>query len=157
MPTRARETYPDILRNRTPVGGSTEVLSVKFENGHVIGFAEESCTPDDSLQHVLKFGGRSTDDLQNLCCRRLLFECLGKVLPRLCEFAGSLVELLLQVGCRGAATARSRCVLAALDLRRLTAVRSHSYATRRPAGLASGHAANAIDVTSRHPLMKALR
>ena len=89
MPTRARETYPDILRNRTPVGGSTQVLSVKFENGHVIGFAEESCTPDDSLQHGLELGRRSADDFENLCCRRPLFK-------RLVALAGEPHDLCLQ-------------------------------------------------------------
>src|SRR5205823_3050861 len=51
---------------------------------------------------------------------------------------------------RGAATACSRRLLAALDLRCLAA-RLHSCAARRRAGLASGHA---INVTTGHPLMQ---
>ena len=73
---------------------------------------------------------------------------------RLGELASTLIELLLEVGCRGTATARSRRLLAALDLRRLPAACLHCYATRRRVGLASGHATNAIDVTTGHPLIK---
>src|SRR3984893_508190 len=76
------------------------------------------------------------------------------MLSCLIALADPLVELFLEVGGGGAATARCRRLLAALDRRCLTAARFHSYATRRCAGLASGHATNAIDVTSSHPLMK---
>ena len=50
MPTRARETYTNILRNRTPVGDRTEFLPVKFENSHVIGDAKVRRALDHSLQ-----------------------------------------------------------------------------------------------------------
>jgi hypothetical protein len=55
----------------------------------------------------------------------------------------------------GTTTARSRRRLSVLDFRCHSAARLHSYADRRCAGLASGHATNAIDVTS-PPSHKAL-
>src|SRR6202030_3264739 len=60
---------------------------------------------------------------------------------RLGKLASSLVELLLKVGCRGAVTARSRCLIAALELRRLGAGHLHCFtACDCPAPLTSGHA-----------------
>ena len=75
-PTRARETNADFSRNRTPVGGRTQVLPVELENRHVVCFAEARRTPDDNLQHGLEFGRRSADDFENLRCRRPLFQRL---------------------------------------------------------------------------------
>jgi hypothetical protein len=75
-PARARETSADILQNRTPMGGYSYVLPVDFKNGHVDRFAEARRTPGDNLQHGLEVGRRSADDLENLRCRRLLFERL---------------------------------------------------------------------------------
>ena len=66
LPAHARETNTGLLRDRTPVGGYTQVLPVEFENGHVVRFAEARRTPDDNLQHGLEFGRRSADDLKNL-------------------------------------------------------------------------------------------
>jgi hypothetical protein len=91
MPARAREGGTDVLWDRTPVGHRTQVLSIEFENGHVLGFAETPGASDDSLQHCLKLLRRRADDLQNLGGRRLLLARLG-------EFAGPLVKLLLEVG-----------------------------------------------------------
>ena len=103
--------------------------------------------PADVRRRALEITRRIS--LVAACCSRA-----SQVFLRLGEFTGPLIELLLQVGCRGTATARSRRHLAALDLRCLTAARLHCYAARCRAGLASGHATNAIDVTNRHPLMK---
>ena len=57
----------------------------------------------------------------------LLLVRLSKVLLRLGKLVGSLVELLLKLGCRGAVTARSRCLVAALELRGLGAGRLHCF------------------------------
>src|SRR6516165_5734690 len=76
LPTHARETNTDLLRDRTPVGGYTQVLPVEFVNGRVVSLTEACRTPDDDLQHGLEFGRRSTDDLENLGCRPLLFKRL---------------------------------------------------------------------------------
>jgi hypothetical protein len=65
-----------------------------------------------------------------------------------------LVELSLQIGYRGSATVYSRRLLAVLDRRRLPAPCFHCYAAYCCTRLASGHVANAIEVTSGHPLMK---
>jgi hypothetical protein len=86
LPTHARETNADLLRDRTPVGGYTQILPVEFENGHVVSFAEACSTPCDDLQHRLEFGRRSADDLKNLRCGRLLF-------LRLVQFAGEPGDL----------------------------------------------------------------
>jgi hypothetical protein len=62
------------------VGGRTNVLPVELEDGHVVGSAEARGTLDDNLQHALELGRRGADDPQNLGCRRLLVERLGKPL-----------------------------------------------------------------------------
>ena len=95
---------------------------------------------------------RAAERDQNLIGRRLLLQCFSKVILRFGEFAGPLVELLLQIGCRG--TARSRYLLAALELRRLAAARRHHSVILRCTGLTSGLGTNAIDVTNGHPLIK---
>src|SRR5262249_24115013 len=86
----------DNLSNRTPVCGRAEVLPVELENGNVVGLAEVRGTLGHHLQHGLELGRRGADDLSNLGCRRLLFECLG--------------EFLFQIGAglADAANARSR-------------------------------------------------
>src|SRR6516162_553557 len=81
LPTHARETNTDLLRDRTPVGGYTQVLPVEFVNGRVVSLTEARRTSDYNLQHGLEFGRRSADDLKNLRCRRLLF-------PRIVQLAG---------------------------------------------------------------------
>src|SRR5690348_3144465 len=73
LPTHARETDADLLRDRTPVGGYTQVLPLEFKNGHVVRFTIARRTSDDDLQDGLEFGRRSADDLKNLGCGYLLF------------------------------------------------------------------------------------
>jgi hypothetical protein len=106
-PTRARETNANLLGDRTPVGGRMQVLPVEFKNGHVIRFAETRRTPRDNLKHDLECARRSTDDLKNLRCGRLLFlrlvQCAGE--PRDFSF---LAE-------RGIATVRGLWRIAALQ------------------------------------------
>jgi hypothetical protein len=86
-----------------------------------------------------------------VCCssaseRRLRASASSRVRP---------VELLLQIGCRGTATARSRRLFAAFDLHCLSVARLHSCTARRNAGLARGHTTtNAIDATNSHLLIK---
>jgi hypothetical protein len=105
--TRARETNANLLGDRTPVGGRMQVLPVEFKNGHVIRFAETRRTPRDNLKHDLECARRSTDDLKNLRCGRLLFlrlvQCAGE--PRDFSF---LAE-------RGIATVRGLWRIAALQ------------------------------------------
>ena len=73
LPTHARETNAELLRDRTPVGGYTQVLPVQFEKGYVVCFAVACRAPDDDFQHGLEFGRRSADDPKNLRRSRLLF------------------------------------------------------------------------------------
>src|SRR5262249_54637507 len=80
----------------------------------------------------LHVGRRRRDDTQ-----KLRPPCLQ--LPRLGEFTGPAVELFLQIGGRGTASARGNRLLAAFELRRPTAADFHSCAVRRCTGLASGH------------------
>jgi hypothetical protein len=56
LPTHARETNTDLLRDRTPVGGYTQVLPVEFVNGRVVSLTEARRTSDYNLQHGLEFG-----------------------------------------------------------------------------------------------------
>jgi hypothetical protein len=48
-------------------------MPVKLEDNHVVGSAEARRTPDNDLQHLLKFAWGGTDSPQNLGGRRLLF------------------------------------------------------------------------------------
>src|SRR5215472_1656077 len=73
----------DNLCNRTPVCGRAKVLPVELENGNVVGLAEACGTLGHHLQHGLQLGRRGADDSQNLGCRRLLLERLGKSLFQL--------------------------------------------------------------------------
>jgi len=82
-PTRARKLNADFLRNRTPVGGRTNVLPVEIENGHVVGSTEARGPLDDNVKHGLELGRRGADDPQNLGCRRLLLEHFGELLFQL--------------------------------------------------------------------------
>ena len=60
----------------------------------------------------------------------MLLQRLGEMLLCLRECAGPPVELLLEVGCSGAATTRNRRLCWALELRRITAARFHCFAAR---------------------------
>src|SRR5262249_45182785 len=62
-PTRTRKPNANFFRNRTPVGGRTNVLLVELENGPVVGSAEARGPLDDNLQHSLELGRRGADDL----------------------------------------------------------------------------------------------
>src|ERR1700730_696412 len=105
-----------------------------------IGTADAYRVPQHGLEHRLQSPNRTTDDLQHFGGRRLLLQRLSKMLSRFDELVCSLLELLLEVSYSGTATAYRRCLLVALELRRLTAARLHSYAARRCGGLASRHA-----------------
>jgi hypothetical protein len=98
LPTHARETNTDLLRDRTPVGGYAQVLPVEFVNGRVVSLTEARRTSDYNLQHGLEFGRRSADDLKNLRSRRLLF-------PRIVQLAGEPRDLGLLASERNAADA----------------------------------------------------
>jgi hypothetical protein len=100
LPTHARETNADLLRERTSVGGYAQVLPVEFKNGHVVRFAEACRTSGDNLQHGLEFSRRSADDLENLRCGGLLFLCLV-------QFAGEPCDLGFLAGSGGTAMAHS--------------------------------------------------
>jgi hypothetical protein len=93
------------------------MISCAFRTTDNVRFAEARSRFDQPVEHCFKIESGAADHLEHVGGGSLLPQRLGKVLLRLGEFAGSLLELLLQVGCRGAATARSRCVLAALNLR----------------------------------------
>ena len=62
--------------------------------------------------------------------------------------------MLLEVGCRETATARSRRLFPALELYRLAAARFHDCGARRCADRTSDRAVKAINLTSGQPLMK---
>src|SRR5262249_16358044 len=62
IPTRAQETYTNLLRNRSPGGDRTEFLPVKLENSHVIGVAKARRAFDHSLQHRPEVSRRGADD-----------------------------------------------------------------------------------------------
>jgi len=61
--TRAWETNADLVRDRTPVVGYTQILPIKLENGYVICIAEPRRTLDNDLQHGPELARRSADDL----------------------------------------------------------------------------------------------
>ena len=97
VPMHAGYAKTDNLCNRTPVGGRAEVLPVELENGNVVGLAEARGTLDHDLQHGLELGRRGADDPQNLGCRRLLLQRLGKPLfqmdPRFADRMNSRTRL----------------------------------------------------------------
>src|SRR5262245_66135684 len=64
--------------------------------------------------------------------------CLG-------EFAGPLVELLLEVDCSGTVTTRSGRLCSAVELRRIAAARFHRFAARGLAGPAANPPINAMN------------
>ena len=88
-----------------------------------LGLANSDCVGEYSFEHGLQFARRPGDYLQYLGGRRLL-------LQRLVALTGPLVELPLQVGCRGTATACIHRLLAALELRCFAAPSFHCYAAR---------------------------
>jgi hypothetical protein len=92
------------------VGGYTYVLPIQFENGYIVRFAEGRRTPDNDLQHGLELGRRSTDDFQNLRCRRPLFK-------RLVTLAGEPRDLCFPVSSESSPTAHLRCIEALLHHR----------------------------------------
>jgi hypothetical protein len=120
MATNARETNADILRNCTPVGGNMQVLAVEFKNSYVIRFAEARRTPRNNLKHGLECARRSTDNLKNLHCGRLLF-------LRLVQCTGEPRDLSFLAG-GGAATAHGLWRITALKRRRLVASRFDRFA-----------------------------
>jgi hypothetical protein len=134
-----------------------ESVALRTPNGRVVRLTQPRRALADGVEHALNVGRGARDGVENLAGRRILLSRLSKVLLRHGEFSGSLVKLYLEVGCGGTATARSRCVLAALDLRCLPAARFHRPAARRCTGLTSGLGTNAIDVTNGQPLIKPSR
>src|SRR5215813_10229758 len=120
------------FRRETMTGAKAE--KVVIEPGHEgkLASTQPHGAFGDGIEHRLHVSRRSRDDAQNLRAR-----CLQ--LARLGEFMGLAVELFLQIGGRGTATARGNRLLAAFELRRPTAADFHSCAVRRCTGLASGH------------------
>ena len=111
------------------MGDEEEPVAIWAPNGCVVRLAQPRRALADGAEHGLNIGRGACDDAEDFAGRRLLLQRLSEMLLRLGEFAGSLVKLFLEVGC-------------------------HRCAIRRCTGLASGHATNAIDVTSGKPLMK---
>src|SRR5215472_14049699 len=88
------------IRDRTTVGGHTQVLPIQFENGHVVRFAEVRCTPGNDLQHRLQFSRRSADDLKNLFNRSLLYKGLIALAGEYCNARFDIRALLTRVSGR---------------------------------------------------------
>src|SRR6266516_5407859 len=101
-----------------------ECHAVIAEQHTKLGLADAHRIRQHGLEYRSQLARRTTDHGERLRGRRLLLQRFG-------ELAGSAVELLLKIRRRGTATARSRCLLAPLELRRL-AVSLHL----RPACLA---------------------
>jgi hypothetical protein len=99
----------------------------------------------DGIKYELSIVCRATKGRENLSGSDLLFQRLNKLALRFGEFSGPLVELFLEIGRRGRATARSGRTLAAREPRRLTAGRLHCCTNRAAADCcvraANGHAA----------------
>jgi hypothetical protein len=73
-----------------------------------------------------------------------MLSCLG-------EFAALLVKLFLEIGCGGAATARSRRLLPAFGFRRLGVSRFHCYAAHMGAGVTRSRAPPTSRANRRRP------
>jgi hypothetical protein len=65
-----------------------------------IGLAQPRRVRQHCLENGLQLAWRAGDDLEHLGGRRLLLQRLGKVPPRLGEFAPVFFELLFQIGTR---------------------------------------------------------
>src|SRR5262245_62004310 len=61
------------------------------------GFAKPGRVRQHRFEYRLKLAGRARNDAQYLGGRGPLLQRLGKVSPRLCEFAGARFELLFQL------------------------------------------------------------
>jgi len=120
MATNARETNANILPNCTPMGGRMQVLAVELKNSYVIRFAEARRTPRNNLKQGLQCAPRSTDNLKNLRCGRLLF-------LRLVQCTSEPRDLSFLAG-GGAATALSLWRIAALQRYRLAMPLFNSFA-----------------------------
>jgi hypothetical protein len=105
-----------------------------------LGFANTYSVLKHSVEHRFQFTGRTGNDLQHLGGCSLLFQCLSEVLLGLGEFAGSLVELLLEVDSGEIAISRDRWRFSALELRCRTAAFLHCCAALRCVSLTSSHA-----------------
>ena len=124
----------DKSRRRVVQGNSS--IRIAFEQYHAaeLGLANARCILQHGLENRLQLSRRAGDDAQHLRGRGLLLRGLGKELPRLGEFTGQLVELLLQVGCCGTATPRSIRRLAALGSCLVAASLFHRCAVRNSGG-----------------------
>jgi hypothetical protein len=76
-----------------------QVLAVAFKNRYVIRLAKAPRTPRNNLKHRLECARRSTDNLKNLRCGRLLF-------LRLVQLAAKPRDLSFPIS-NGRTTARS--------------------------------------------------
>jgi hypothetical protein len=96
-------------------------LAVPQQNHALRRIAERARRLDQRIEHGLQVEGRAADDLEHIGGRRLL-------LQRLVALAGSMIELLLQVSNRRAATRHGLWRIAPLWRYRLAASRFNRLA-----------------------------
>src|SRR5262249_30965049 len=78
----------------------TRRATLETKQNSKIGLADTSCVLQHGVEHLLQLARRAGDNLQHLRGCRLLLPCLGKVSPRLVEFALACFELPFQIGAR---------------------------------------------------------
>src|SRR5215831_20279670 len=85
-------------RRQTVLGCEVDKLSVESDYPAVRGFAQAGHVLGDGIEYRLCIAGRVGDDAEHFGGRSLLLQRLNETLLCFSEFAGPLVELLLEVG-----------------------------------------------------------
>ena len=79
------------------MGNGHDLVAVRAPNGGVVRLAQPRRALADGVEHGLNVGRRVCDNPEDFAGRCLLLKCFSKALLRLSEFAGPLLELLLEV------------------------------------------------------------